>query len=106
MSLTVRREPIDDARYVVLDRLYSVWLGDVRIGEVGRDDVDPVEPGSPRHLWHAWLDPFPCEDDGFGLGGWDEAVGSRALTRWEAVAELVVEFNRLTESLGLVERAP
>lgn len=94
--VTLRR--VDVGRYRCADRVYEILLDGVRIGEVARDDV--LTDG-PRHIWHGWLDEFPGADEaGFG-GGWDEAAGNRVLTRGEAVWEVLDEFRRMSERLGV-----
>lgn len=40
---------------------------------------------------------------GSDWAGWDEAVGARTLSRWEAVGELLYELVDLCQRLGLVE---
>lgn len=99
MTLTLQRE--DVARYSVADRVYSVLLDGRRVGEVVRDDVEPSEPGAYRHVWHAWIDPLPGLEEEWS--GWDEAVGARTMTRWEAVDELLFELLDLCARLGLAE---
>lgn len=97
--LVLRREEIP--RYGVVDRAYSVWIFGQRVGEVGRDDVEPGESGAARHLWHAWIDEIPGSDwDALAA---DEAVGTRAMTRREAVGELLWALAETLEWVGLDE---
>ena len=91
-------EPL--ARYAVLDRVYEVQVDGVRIGEVGRDDV---ETDGARHLWHGWLDEFPGADEaGWDEAGWEEAVGHRRMTRAEAVEDVLDELSNVAQRLGVV----